>query len=478
MGLENNLDVEIGRHAPLVADEDLSIAWGAYDPNVTGEFGYLKSASPPGSGPLSPPLQKQDGSVGVAGILPWVGASYGIDFLADRTESTGFFTGFNPEFNSSLQFSGTLPLLKGLVWNAPWTTVHSNALLRDSSYEDFRASVMTTVRDIEASYWTLVAEIEQMRVARKSLETAHALLGQVTAQFEVGVVSKVEVIEGEAGVAERDVNLIRAENAYRRAQDLLIDAVLGPHLTASSTLNIEPSDHPDDYVAYDVDVQGAADRAVANRPELRAAELEVARSELQLKYRRNQRLPQLDFQGSYKSSAISGREKPKIADGDALSGTTLGESIDSLFGPLDGPSWSVRGVVSIPLGNVAGRHEVSKAGLELRRAKVQLARTHQAIILEVRDGTRNLLSARRGIEAAERRRAAAQEQLRAERVRLEHGESTPFDVLQRERDLVDAESQKINALRLYRTSEADLLRAQGTILEARNVIIDDVMPLR
>ena len=72
---------------------------------------------------------------------------------------------------------------------------------------------------------------------------------------------------------------------------------------------------------------------------------------------------------------------------------------------------------------------------------------------------------------------AAAEQLRAEQIRLEHGESTPFDVLQRERDLVDAESQKIGALRAYRVSQATLQREEGTILGDRNVVIEQVRRL-
>ena len=32
MGLENNLDVQVDRFEPLIADEEESIAWGAYDP--------------------------------------------------------------------------------------------------------------------------------------------------------------------------------------------------------------------------------------------------------------------------------------------------------------------------------------------------------------------------------------------------------------------------------------------------------------
>jgi outer membrane protein TolC len=96
----------------------------------------------------------------------------------------------------------------------------------------------------------------------------------------------------------------------------------------------------------------------------------------------------------------------------------------------------------------------------------------------VREAIRNLESALEGIEAAERRRVAAEEQLRAESIRLEYGESTPFDVLQREEDLVDAESQKILALQLYHTSITALDRAQGTILDNRNIVVEEAAALR
>ena len=121
---------------------------------------------------------------------------------------------------------------------------------------------------------------------------------------------------------------------------------------------------------------------------------------------------------------------------------------------------------------------ISRRNLELRRSKATLTQLRQQIILEVRDGARDLQSAQEGIEAAERRRLAAAEQLRAERVRLEYGESTPFNVLLREEDLVEAENEKILALFTYRKSVVDLHRAQGTILEARNILVQEAARLR
>ena len=127
-------------------------------------------------------------------------------------ESTNVpFDALRPEYNSNWSVTLTQPLLRDLFWNQPWTQVRSSRLVYESSQEGFRGSVMDTVRGIEDAYWNLIAAERAEFVAEKSLETAKALLDQTRTQFEVGVVSKVEVTEAEAGLSQREVALIRAE---------------------------------------------------------------------------------------------------------------------------------------------------------------------------------------------------------------------------------------------------------------------------
>src|SRR4030095_1697967 len=111
---------------------------------------------------------------------------------------------------------------------------------------------------------------KRQRVPNRSLESGLTLLDQTKAQYDVGVVSRVEVVEAEAGVAEREVNRIREENFYRASQDRLINLVLGPNLTPDSTLEIVPTSDPD-VVQYNVDPEAATAKAFENRPELGAA---------------------------------------------------------------------------------------------------------------------------------------------------------------------------------------------------------------
>ena len=486
MGIENNLDVQISRFDPLIASEDAIAAWGYYDPRLFGEYAYYHREVPVASTLQQSRilLEKETlGSAGIVGEVPKLGWGYQIDYTGNRLETTSSIQSLSPQYTTGLTATVTLPLLKDFLWSEQWLLVRTSAIQEGSSFEQFRQSLMDTVQAIEDAYWNLVATEESLRVANKSLEANLTLLDQTKAQYDVGVVSRVEVVEAEAGVAEREVNRIRQENFYRGAQDTLIDLVLGPNLTPDSTLEIQPTTIPD-VVQYDVDPDAATAKAFENRPELAVARAEVESRTLSLKFAKNQRLPQVDAIGTYGYNGLAGRTStsPDIFGNPRTPIRGIGNSYDDAdddFFDGDGArSWSAGGIFSIPLGNVTARAQARRAELELRRARTQVRREEQDIVLEVRDAIRNLLSASEGIEAAERRRLAAEEQFRAESIRLEHGESTPFDVLQREEDLVDAESQKISALQIYRSSVAALDRAQGTILRDRNVLVEQARTLR
>jgi len=327
------------------------------------------------------------------------------------------------------------------------------------------------VRSVEDAYWELIATREQRRVAEKSLEAARALLDQTRTQYDVGVVSKVDVVEAEAGVADREFNLIVADNRYRTAQDRLVDLILGPGLTPDSKLRVEPTDPARDYVVYNVDPEEATKRAFEKRPELKIAEDAIERQKLELKFAKNDRLPGLDIQLNYGNRGLAGNPTPAAPLAPA---GNYGDTLNDFLTSRAAEQVSARALFSIPIPNTAARSKVSENELALRRATAEKRRLEQSIILEIRKAVRDLNSSREGIEAAQRASEASAEQLRAERIRLEYGESTPFDVLLREENLVQAESREIDAIRAYRNSVTGLSRAQGSILANRNIAIDAI----
>ena len=484
LSIQNNLDIEVARYEPLISESDRDGAWGAYDPRLAADMGYDVQASPSAialSGQDPGELNRdrvKGGGIGVDQAIPYIGASFGVRFDASATRTRSDIAAYiDDRFDTRLVFSGTVPLARNLLWNEAWTQVKTSEADYLGSRFDFETSIMDVVQQSANAYWDLVAARDNVRVSQKSLETARALLEQTKTQYEVGVVSRVEVVEAEAGVADREFEVIRTANQYRNAQDALIDAVLGRELSAMTDLQFAPSDDPGVSVADSVDVRVAVETAFQRRPELQSSRQTIERGEFSLKFAKSQRLPQFDVEMEYGFTGLGGDPNPAPTFGSPAPQVDFDDTTNDFFNQNGADSYSVRGVFSIPFPNTSARKRVVRSELDLRRSKTRLARQEQTIVLEVRRAARTLLASAQGIEAAERRRLAAEEQLRAERIRLEHGESTPFEVLQRESDLVEAESQKIDALQAYRSAEIGLERAQGTILDFHSVELDTAAEL-
>lgn len=487
LGVENNLDVEVVRHDPPIAGYEHTAAWGVYEPELFGDYTYESRQTPVASSlQASTSLNEREitGEAGVRTLLPKLGWSLEVAYLGSSLETDSSIASLSPEYRATLQGRATLPLLRGFLWGEPWVQVKLTGIGEGVAFEQFRLQLMDSVRQIEGAYWTVSAAGQNLEVARKSLETSKALLEQTKAQYEVGVVSRVEVTEAEAGVADRQLLVIRTTNAYRRAQDVLIDLVLGPNLTPDTDLELVPTDPASEYVTFDTNVEASTARAFEQRPELAIARRQLEQSRINVRFAKNQWLPEVNLVAGYGYQGLAGatNDAPDLFGGQRQPITSVDRrysTTDDDFFSADGArSWSGGVVVSIPLGNTTGRANLARAELQLRRTRTQTRRQEQAVILEVRNAVRDLRSALEGIEAAEARVAAAREQLRAEQIRLEHGESTPFDVLLREEDLVEAEQQLIVALQTYHTSVAALDRAQGTILADRNVVVEDALRFR
>ncbi len=477
LALQNNLNLQIERTRPAIASEAVERARGAYDPFLSFSHTFNHNENP-----VANPIQdltdpngtierikeddwKTDG--GFSGILP-SGISYSSRYNVRRLESNSVFTSLDPEWRSDWKSEIRLPLLKDLFENQASVTVKRSVIAENTSYEDFRALLRDEVTKVADAYWDLAAARAELRVEEKSRQTTQDLLEQTRVQYEVGVVSKVNVTQAEAGVADRDFQVIVAANRSENLQDLLLNLVLAPNAAGFASTKLIPTDPA--YIEYNVELESAIERALAQRAELAAAQNQVEDAEVQLSFGENQRLPSLDLLASYRFSGLSGDGKPNQT---VTVDSGFSSSNDSFFRKDGDRSWSLGGEVSIPLPNTSARAVVVQRRIELRRARTNLRRVEQSVILEVRGAVRALRSAVDGVEAAERNRLAREETLRAEQEKLRLGDSTPHDVLEFEDLLVDSERQKIAALRTYQNAITGVERNQGTLLETRGISVGD-----
>lgn len=490
LALRNNVDIELARTEPALAEEDVSAARGAYDPIAQGSFSFdrlqrltANTLQASGGGPgLN--LNSSDGwayGFGFSGILPF-GLQYSTTSTLNRLDSNQVVVLLDKQYSSNWDSRITMPLLRDLGMNDASVTVRRSEIARDMSEEQFRETLTGIIASVEDLYWNLAATRAQVRVATKSLKTAEDLLEQTRVQEEVGVVSRVAVTQAEAGVAEREVLLIQAENQAASAKDALLDAVLAPSADVFEDREIIPE--PPRFEQRDVDMAEVIAKALRNRPEIVRAKQGIEMAEVEADFAQNQTRPRFDLIAAYGMSGLSGPSKGdpiQIRDpADPNNMITVflpdqGKSVDSFddyFHDEGAKSYSLGARFEVPLGNQTAESLSVQRRIDVRRARLGLKRQEQALIREVRDAVRGLRAAERAVGAAERRQAAAEESLRAEQERLRLGDSTPFTVLQFDEDLAEAEQQVIGALRSQANAITALERVQGTLLGTRGIHLE------
>jgi outer membrane protein TolC len=502
LGLEYNLTLDVVRNDPALARERVNEAEGVYDPLLLGRFNQTHIETPVASS-----LQSFFGTSGnrttdngllynggLLGVLPW-GPSYSSGYTFQRLNSNSGLTSLKPQYTSGWTNSLTVPLLRGLYWSTPDLLVRRTTVGQQISDATFTSQLADGVFLVESTYWQLAAARAFERATAKGVDTAKDLLEQTKVQYQVGTVSKVLVTQAEAGVAQRESDYIVALNAAKRAQDILLSAILAPSGISDYSTTTVRTEEPT-FLPYEIDPEQSVQKARANRSELMASQLQVEDADIQKKYAWNQTLPQFDVGASYTMNGLSGTQKvpagtprlglavpgpgndlnnpiiPVVPQPDFGFGTSRWSANRGYFDGEGFHSWTFGANFSYPLGNESADSRYIQRKIELRRAKTTLRRTEQDIILDVRTAVRELQSAIDRVKAAERARVASEETLAAEQERLRLGDSTPHNVLLFQEGLLRAEGNEINARQVYRTAISALERAQGTLLEARGISVE------
>ena len=147
-----------------------------------------------------------------------------------------------------------------------------------------------------------------------------------------------------------------------------------------------------------------------------------------------------------------------------------GDAFSQIWG-ADFTTWQVLGVFSFPLFNRTARGNYIKATAELDRSVIALNQTKDNIALDVRSAIRQIQNSLRAIDAARVSIKLAEEVVSNEQERLNVGIGTTRDVLEAQRDLIDAGVREITAITSYNIALAELDYAKGTIIEDRGVQI-------
>lgn len=461
LALEQNLDLRVERINPLIQDTAVAEARSVYAPTlsttIVGDNRDSPAANIFAGGEVKVTDRFVQDTVDVVQQVPWKGGRYTAQWDGQRTSTTNIFSSFNPILRSNLNLNYTQPLLRNFGIDSFRQQIAITRANRDLSDIDLRRTVVSTERTVRNAYWQLVYARSFLEVQRQSLELAEESLRNNRTRVEVGTMAPIDIVEAEAEVARNTEAVIRAEADVEREEDRLRTLIFDPDAPDFWSLRLEPSDTPV-LLAREIDVDAAVRDALLNRTDLDTLDKNLEVTDTNIRYHRNQRLPDVSLQIDYGATGLGGERLVRTG---GFPGTVVGQeqkSFGSVLGDIfanEFPNWRVGVTVSYPLGTSAADASLERHRLERSRSEASRRSLELRIATEVRDAARSVRTNLQRVEATRASRELAERRLEAEQRKFEVGLSTNFLVFQAQRDLATARNSEQSAILDYIRSLVD-----------------------
>lgn len=357
--------------------------------------------------------------------------------------ATGLWTGeyYKGIGNShSNTLTATLPIynggkISGTIKKAKAGYLYSEQGVQ-KAYNDMRSTVTN-------GYFDMLQADNMQKLGRESVDRLADHLKNVEAQYEVGVVAKVDVLRSQVELANAKQSLIKAENAYQIAEANLNKIVGLPMDTQLKLDNILV------YTPYENDMQYCLDYAAMHRPELEQAKqnVEAAKGALRV--------------------AISGH-MPQVAASASQNWN------DSNWPGDENGNWGVGVQVTMNIfDSGVTTSKIHGAEADLAKAHETYRDTVDAVNLDVRSNYLNLREAEKRIDTTKLAVSQAEEDYRIAQLRYMNGVGTNTDVLDAQVALTDAKTNYLQAMYDYNTCKTNLETAIGVPMQFPTKVVVD-----
>lgn len=199
------------------------------DPSVffTSQFGHLSrpQANTITTGGLTAiALDTASWNAGYQQQFLW-GTGVTVGWNNSKVKTNNPFNDLNPNTNSNVSLQIQQRILQGfgLAVNNRNIRVAKNNIYVSDLV--FKQQVMTTVSAIVNLYWDLVSFIEDYRVRLQALEVAKKFYDDNKKQVEIGTLAPIEIVRAEARVAQAQVDLTNAETLVLQQETILKSAL-------------------------------------------------------------------------------------------------------------------------------------------------------------------------------------------------------------------------------------------------------------
>ncbi len=536
LAIENNIDVEVQRYGPLLAQQVLRRAEGGGALRSVGlgvaagpESVSLQGVSVNGSGGVA--LSGGNGVSSGGGIVTQLGPSIpSLDpslfaFLnfqhATSPQSNTFLTGttaliqnmrsvtaqyqqnfdfglsaqvsyasnhfhlnsqifsLNPYESGDVDLQVTQNLLQGFGRAVNGRNIRVQRNNVKVSDLQFKQQVITTVSAALNLYWDLVSFNEDVRARQQEVRTAQQLLDDNKRQVQIGALAEIEITRAQAQLYSSQQDLVVSQTNLQQQETVLKNALCRDGISAAGLENVHvvPLDKieipPSDNIRP---VPELVSQALANRTEIATARINIESNQMNLVGIKNSLKPTLQAFAELTNNGLSGQLTPFGATQpgfDYLAGG-YGNVLEQIA-RRNFPNYSAGISLNIPLRNRAAQSDYATSLLELRQNQLNLRKNMNQVTVDVQNAVIGLQQARVRYDSAAKARELQEQTLAADQRRNALGAATVFQVVQDQRDLATSQSTEVQAMANYTHAEIAFDQALGTTLEVNHISLDEAM---
>jgi outer membrane protein len=370
-------------------------------------------------------------------LLPNFGVTGTANYRNDKTwgrSVLGSFSYNDTYSDGQLSASVTQPLYNRGSWirlrQTDNTIAQSEAQYRDAQIQ---LMVSTTV-----AYFGVLEAGDAVRVQEALVKANERQLEQSKQRFQVGLVAITDVNDSQAAYDSSRATLINAQNALDNAWEALrrvVGPVHVPLARLGDKLPLTPP-QPDD-------VNKWAQTALRNNYLVLADEQAAAAAKKQIEIERSGHYPTVNLQAGYNM---------------VRSGAQFNSDLNGAFVGLN---------VTVPIyegGAVTSRSR--QAGYQYEAALEQLDAQRRAVLQNVTDAFRGIISSISDVKARQAAVVSARTSLESTQAGLEVGTRTQVDLLNAQQKLYQAEFEYLSARYNYIINGVKLHQATSTLTRA------------
>lgn len=386
----------------------------------------------------------------------------------------------NPSVAPTLAIFVEQPLLQGFGAAVNGRNITVAKINLQTSDLNFKTQVIGTVVNVLRAYYSLASDYEDVKAKQSALEVAQTFSEDTKKQVEIGSLAEIEITRAQSQLATTRQDLVTSQTNLQQHElqlkNLISRTGVADPVVASAQIvpvdRIAISDK-DDLQPF----KNLVETALANRTDLAAQRANVKTSEVSALGTHNGLRPVLVVFGGETDSGLAGTGRT-VGSGRNVEvpnpyfvggiGTALGQVFRRNF-----PTDSVGVFFQTRLHNDQAQADYDIDQLQLRQTQLATEKSAKQIQVDILNSVVALQQARARYEAAVQNRVLAKQLFEAEQKKFTLGASTPFNVIQQQRDLTAAQSAELSALVTYNNARITLDQTLGTTLESNLISIAD-----